>query len=632
MHMRNEQAWGYVLAGERRIAELVQTLQVNRERVIPTSVRLMPGLEVGAYSSRLIRPCTHSQPAAKGTRGTVLAPDEVLPLQRPSTQPIAGIVSVTEANRAIETQKAGDTDGWQVSKCLLHEIAPADSGVGSPSKIAFSSPETGPPSSDVSNASLEKRMPTSTAVTDPGSTSTRLEPATKQTGATEPAGDIHVVDDVRALERGAMQDHIVILLPKAVDKVCYLLRQLRCQILHGTGYLKEVVILTEGRGEDLEKQFQSYLGRDGSIAPRDMPADVYVVEGQPDKVSDLRRAGVETAYSCVLLADRSSVQEIDEEAVDEFVIHQFVTIEKLRSRMDTRRPLNYVVEVLSWPTLKILDQTYKTFKGKARKRRRHRSQSHFNDLRNRFSMLRGSSPLRHSAQRSLGRRQSPLSSGDPGQPVTYLQLSPRSKITAPSHFSAPHERNCRGDRLPNLSPGTLASLTVTDKPSVDFGVSHATLYPFVTAGTSFLIDVFDIISCQLFYNPDLIRFVDLLLALDPSANGSALMNGGGDGRHQRASGHALFGDDDQRDTFSGRLGRIPMPADMVGQVYGELFEALMVDFEAMPIALYRHDAKADVSYVFTGPPPETLLRVTDYVFFLAPIETMNLILRKFGPK
>jgi hypothetical protein len=75
-----------------------------------------------------------------------------------------------------------------------------------------------------------------------------------------------------------------------------------------------------------------------------------------------------------------------------------------------------------------------------------------------------------------------------------------------------------------------------------------------------------------------------------------------------------------------------MPADMVGQVYGELFEALMVDFEAMPIALYRHDAKADVSYVFTGPPPETMLRVTDYVFFLAPIETMNLILRKYGPK
>lgn len=65
--------------------------------------------------------------------------------------------------------------------------------------------------------------------------------------------------------------------------------------------------------------------------------------------------------------------------MDDFVLHQFVTIEKLRSRMDPllRRPLNYVVEVLSIATLKILDQTYKTFKGKAKKHKSRRAQSHF---------------------------------------------------------------------------------------------------------------------------------------------------------------------------------------------------------------------------------------------------------------
>lgn len=72
------------------------------------------------------------------------------------------------------------------------------------------------------------------------------------------------------------------------------------------------------------------------------------------------------------------------QVVDEFVIHQFLTVEKMQSRLLSQlrdptlhpalvpsprpSPLNYVVEVLSVATLKILDQTYKTFKGKNRAR------------------------------------------------------------------------------------------------------------------------------------------------------------------------------------------------------------------------------------------------------------------------
>lgn len=39
-----------------------------------------------------------------------------------------------------------------------------------------------------------------------------------------------------------------------------------------------------------------------------LPFDIYLVEGQPHKAGDLRRAGIETAYTCVILADRASVQ------------------------------------------------------------------------------------------------------------------------------------------------------------------------------------------------------------------------------------------------------------------------------------------------------------------------------------
>ena len=97
----------------------------------------------------------------------------------------------------------------------------------------------------------------------------------------------------------------------------------------------------------------------------------------------------------------------------------------------------------------------------------------------------------------------------------------------------------------------------------------------------------------------------------------------------------LRDDSDDQDmnkfALSGRLGRIPVPSALVGQEYGDLFELLMMDFEAIPIALYRHDSKADVSYVFTGPPPKTKLRMTDSVFFLAPIHTIKTLLAKYGP-
>lgn len=405
-----------------------------------------------------------------------------------------------------------------------------------------------------------------------------------------------------------------------------------------------------------------------------LPFDIYVVEGQPHKAGDLRRAGIETAYTCVVLADRSCVQEIDEEAVDEYMIHQFITIEKLRSRMEShlRRPLNYVVEVLSCPTLKILDQTYKTFKGKAKRHRRHRTQGHFSDLRDRLSMLRNGSPLRGALSRSPLRdndnnNRSPQSVSPMAAVADSLLQQQKQQQQQPSSpQQSPQQRRRQQQQRRGSRDMTSAEVATpisgegggASTRGVDFGVSHAAMYPFVTAGTSFLIDVFDIISCQLFYNSDLIRFVNLLLALDhhsdPAAGASGGGAGGGEGgggarvraAGSKAAGGAVpgrktvqilldDGDSDDQDmnkfAVSGRLGRIPVPSELMGQEYGDLFELLMMDFETIPIALYRHDSKADVSYVFTGPPPKTKLRMTDSVFFLAPVHTIKALLSKYGP-
>lgn len=89
---------------------------------------------------------------------------------------------------------------------------------------------------------------------------------------------------------------------------------------------------------------------------------------------------------------------------------------------------------------------------------------------------------------------------------------------------------------------------------------------------------------------------------------------------------------DEKEISSGRLGSIPVPKDAVGMSYSYLFDLLMHDYAAVPIALYRHDATDDVLYVYTGPTPETVLRMSDSVFFLAPLDNMARMLRENPPR
>lgn len=366
------------------------------------------------------------------------------------------------------------------------------------------------------------------------------------------------------------------------------------------------------------------------------------------------------------------------------MIHQFITIEKLRTRTtqvlpSIRPPLNYVVEVLSLATLKILDQTYKTFKGTAiRKKQKHRrgpraaaASTHFGaDLRGRFNVFLGASPLRGGTP-SAG-----------SEPQGASSSSPRWGGKSPQQGQPPRQQQPRRASLALPAPGSPVPADAATTPcsaepttpasggddrtgggaaalltnGVDFGVSHAAMYPFVTAGASFLIDVCDVITCQLFYNSDLIRFVDLLLALDHAPAHAPSSRSTGSGRDVgtptvSASGATTIkvqhwselrdkpgpqqrGGDQAHNNervASGRLGRIPVPLPCVGRTFGQLFATLMAEHEAMPLALYRHDAKADVFYVFTGPPPSTVLRPSDFVFLLAPVESLRRVLAQYRP-
>ena len=86
---------------------------------------------------------------------------------------------------------------------------------------------------------------------------TTLQPLQPGWGRGASAGEVGVtaVDDVRTME--GIENHIVVLLPKAVDKINYLLRPLRAQFLQGTPYCKSIVILTDGNLQHLQKHCQN---------------------------------------------------------------------------------------------------------------------------------------------------------------------------------------------------------------------------------------------------------------------------------------------------------------------------------------------------------------------------------------
>jgi hypothetical protein len=145
--------------------------------------------------------------------------------------------------------------------------------------------------------------------------------------------------------------------------------------------------------------------------------------------------------------------------------------------------------------------------------------------------------------------------------------------------------------------------------NLDFTQSHSMYFPFVTAGCAFVINIFDTMACQLFYNADILRFVDLLLSLDHAPSSTP--------RHTHAT--------------SGRLGRIPVPREVLaeGGDFAYLFDTMMLHFQAIPFALYRLNVDSDFYYLYTGPEPDTVLQHTDFVFFVAPHETMPEILRRY---
>ena len=112
------------------------------------------------------------------------------------------------------------------------------------------------------------------------------------------AAGITVVDDVRTL--GHVENHIVVLLPKAMDKIQYLLRPLRAQFLRGTPFCKGVVVLTETNVAQLERQCRSLEVRLSDVSNYHIfsRSHTYVYPNPPDSPSPTRAARTTPSPPC----------------------------------------------------------------------------------------------------------------------------------------------------------------------------------------------------------------------------------------------------------------------------------------------------------------------------------------------
>lgn len=185
------------------------------------------------------------------------------PAARTCDEEEGGVPASTASSASVipERQYAQTAAAGRRSTALsLHSTfsSVSDSGAGDNGRVSFQQ-EPPPPPTPQRDESLSDSVPAEDRRPDLAGSLASF-PSFHTTQALLPpeeegAAGITVVDDVRTL--GHVENHIVVLLPKAMDKIQYLLRPLRAQFLRGTPFCKSVVILTETSVGQLERHCRS---------------------------------------------------------------------------------------------------------------------------------------------------------------------------------------------------------------------------------------------------------------------------------------------------------------------------------------------------------------------------------------
>lgn len=138
------------------------------------------------------------------------------------------------------------------------------------------------------------------------------------------------------------------------------------------------------------------------------------------------------------------------------------------------------------------------------------------------------------------------------------------------------------------------------------------LYEFTSvfaSGQVYLPSVVDKITCQTFYNPNLLTILNLILSGGNDSKIKAVVKLE---QSLKLDGSNLF----------------LIPNDAKNESFNDMFNRLVSKYNAIPIALYRQSVGDTAYYIYTNPKKTTLIRDTDLVFVLSSTEDMKILLEK----
>lgn len=116
------------------------------------------------------------------------------------------------------------------------------------------------------------------------------------------------------------------------------------------------------------------------------------------------------------------------------------------------------------------------------------------------------------------------------------------------------------------------------------------LLPACTSGRAFFSSLFSSLAVQAYFNPYIIKIVHMWATIGLKAEGGEMQSD---------------------------LTRIDLPMEFDGRIFFEMFYNLLQS-GVLALGLYRMK-KDDLSYVYTCPLPNTILRASDKVFILNPL-------------
>ena len=132
---------------------------------------------------------------------------------------------------------------------------------------------------------------------------------------------------------------------------------------------------------------------------------------------------------------------------------------------------------------------------------------------------------------------------------------------------------------------------------------HTSVY---AIGEVYLPSLIDKLTCQTFYNPNILTILNLIL-----------------------SGESLKKDKEMEKLFNLTGSNLFLILnDCKNESYSDMFNRLVMNKGIIPIALYRKNITENFYYVYTNPKKTTLIRDTDLIFILSTTENMLALLEK----